>query len=525
VGDLDAARHAARRRTFAIISHPDAGKTTLTEKFLLYAGAVAEAGAVRARRGGRSTTSDWMEIERARGISISSTVLQFEYAGHVINLLDTPGHRDFSEDTYRTLAAVDAAVIVLDAAKGIEPQTLKLFEVSRQRRIPVLTFLNKWDRPGREALELLDEIEHTIGLRPTPVTWPVGIAGDFRGVIDRRSGTYTRMVRTARGSSTAPEQAVSAADASVVEGPAWHHALEECALLDAIGAHVSTTTFRSGESTPLFVGSALTNFGVRQLLDAIVELAPGPTPRLDVSHHTQPLERDLSGFVFKVQANMNPAHRDRVAFVRVCTGRFERGMSLTLARTGKPFATKYATSQFGSERATIDVAWPGDVVGLVNAGDVRVGDTLYAGDAVEYPAIPSFPPEVFARITAADVTRRKQYHRGLNALADEGVVQLLYRTDVEDPRPLAGAVGALQLEVLAHRMATEYGAEIDVAPTPHRLALRTDEASAAPLRRVSGVDVYRRRDGVLLALFSSQGWCDRVRELHPDLALEPVVLP
>ena len=521
--DESITRQAARRRTFAIISHPDAGKTTLTEKFLLYGGAVAEAGAVRARRGGRATTSDWMDLERTRGISVSSTVLQFVYRDHVVNLLDTPGHRDFSEDTFRTLAAVDAAVVVLDTAKGIEPQTLKLFEVSRERRIPVLTFLNKYDRPGRDPLELLDEIENTIGLLPTPITWPVGIPGDFRGVIDRRSGMYLRLHRTARGSTIAREEAISTPEASRIEGAAWDHALEGCALLDAIGANHSEAAFLAGESTPLFVGSTLTNFGVRQLLDAVVDLAPPPAPHVSSAGEVQPLDRSFSGFVFKVQANMNPAHRDRVAFVRVCSGHFERGMTLAHPRTGRPFATKYATSQFGVARATIDDAWPGDVIGLVNATDLRVGDTLCADSHVEYPRIPAFAPEIFADVRSIDTARHKQFRRGLRELSEEGVVQLLYRTEVEDPRPLVGAVGALQLDVLKHRMSSEYGTDIALVKTSHVLARCTDDASATRLRSTSGVDVYRRNDGTLLALFSSHAWLDRIAQLEPGLVLEPVL--
>ena len=331
---------AQRRRTFAIISHPDAGKTTLTEKFLLYAGAVQEAGAVRAREGRRRATSDWMAMERERGISITSTVLQFRYRDHVLNLLDTPGHRDFSEDTYRVLAAADAALMVLDVAKGIEAQTLKLFQVCKARGLPVLTFLNKLDRPGRDPLELLDEIEDQIGLRPTPATWPVGIPGDFRGVIDRRTNDYIRYSRTAHGALAAGEEVLTAAEAQAQEGQAYTEALDGCGLLDAVGADVDPGSFLAGESSPLFVGSALTNFGVAHLLDAVVDLAPPPGPREDREGNKRLVEAPFSGFVFKVQANMDPAHRDRMAFLRVCSGRFERASVVTHAATGRPFATK-----------------------------------------------------------------------------------------------------------------------------------------------------------------------------------------
>ena len=305
----------------------------------------------------------------------------------MVNLLDTPGHRDFSEDTYRVLAAADAAVMVLDVARGVEAQTLKLFEVCRARNVPVITFLNKYDRPGRDPLELLDEIENLIRLRPTPVTWPVGIPGDFRGVIDRRTGDFVRYTRSVRGTTEALEETLGPGEATAEEGAAMDRALEECDLLDAVGADLDMESFLAGESTPLFVGSALTNFGVRHVLDAIVDLAPGPSAPVRPRRHEPPsLDAPFSGFVFKVQANMDPSHRDRLAFVRVCSGRFERGMTVTREATGRPFATKYATSVFGADRDTIDEAYPGDVIGLVNAADLRIGDTLYAAEPVAYPA-------------------------------------------------------------------------------------------------------------------------------------------
>ena len=522
VTDADVAAEAARRRTFAIISHPDAGKTTLTEKFLLYAGAVAEAGAVKARAGRRRARSDWMAMEQERGISITSTVLQFTYRDHVMNLLDTPGHRDFSEDTYRVLAAADAAVMVLDVAKGIEEQTLKLFEVCRARNLPILTFLNKFDRPGRDPLELLDEIEARIDLRPTPVTWPVGLPGDFRGVIDRRNRQYIRFARTTRGTTAAPEQHVERSQAATEEGRAWDEALDGCALLDEVGADLDPKSFLTGETSPLFVGSALTNFGVRMLLDAIVDLAPPPTPRDDVAGSPRPLDAPFAGFVFKIQANMNPAHRDHVAFVRVCSGRFERGMTVTDASTGRPFSTKYAASVFGSDRDTIDEAYPGDVIGLVNANDLRIADTLHQGDRVRFPAIPSFAPELFARARARDTGRHKQFRRGLEQLEQEGVVQVLEDPD-GDPTPILAAVGQMQFEVFAHRLRHEYDAEVELRRTPHRVARRTDAATATKLRAVGGTRVLARRDGTLLALFESPYWLQRLEADHPDWRLKPIV--
>ncbi|MEQ8717944.1 MAG: peptide chain release factor 3 [Acidimicrobiales bacterium] len=516
----DISREAARRRTFAIISHPDAGKTTLTEKFLLYSGAVLEAGAVKARSGRRSATSDWMEMEQQRGISVASTVLQFDYDDHVINLLDTPGHRDFSEDTYRVLAAVDAAVMVLDTAKGIEAQTLKLFEVCRARGVPILTFLNKFDRPGREPLELIDEISDQIDLRATPITWPVGIPGDFRGVIDRRSGEFIRYTRTARGATAAPEEIVDAVRAIDEEGEAFEQAVEETELLDAVGADYDEKSFLAGESSPLFVGSALTNFGVRHLLDAVVSYAPPPSPTEDRAGVPRALDEPFAGTVFKVQANLDPAHRDRIAFVRVHSGRFERGMTLIHGPSGKPFGTKYATSVFGSERDTIDEAWPGDVIGLVNAADLRIGDTLYDGAPVEFPPIPRFVPEVFCEARPRDVSRFKQFRRGLEQLEEEGVVQVLRRDIASDVAPVLAAVGRMQFDVTAYRLEHEFGAEVDLSPLPYEAARRTDEESAPRLARMSSVAVLTRTDGALLALFESPFWLRRVEADHPELTLE-----
>jgi peptide chain release factor 3 len=512
---------ARRRRTFAIISHPDAGKTTLTEKFLLYGGALgAEAGAVKAREGRRSATSDWMALEQQRGISITSTVLQFPYRDHVVNLLDTPGHRDFSEDTYRVLTAADGAVMVLDAAKGIEPQTLKLFEVCRDRGLPLLSFINKWDRPGREHLELLDEIEQQIGLTCSPVDWPVGIAGDFRGVVDRRNGDFIRFTRTARGATITPEELVDPVRASAEEGDAWEAAQAELDLLSGVTPDFDPKAFLAGEQTPVFFGSALTNFGVRLLLDAVLDYVPAPSPRLDVDDAPRPLDAPMSGFVFKVQANMNPAHRDRIAFIRVCSGKFERGMVLTHGPTGKPFATKYAHTVFGQERETVEEAYPGDVVGLVNASEVRVGDTLYLDEPVEFPRLPSFAPEHFAVARVKDTGRFKQFRKAIAQLDEEGVVQVLRDPDLGDQAPMLAAVGPMQFDVASWRLEHEFGAPTELRHTSYKLARRTDAASAPILRAMRGVDVLTRSDGTLLALFESPYWLERVAADQPELTLE-----
>lgn len=512
-----------RRRTFAIISHPDAGKTTLTEKFLLYGGAIAEAGSVKARSGRRSATSDWMELEQKRGISITSTALQFEYRDCVLNLLDTPGHRDFSEDTYRVLAATDAAIMVLDAAKGIEPQTLKLFEVCRQRNVPLLTFVNKYDRPGLPPLELIDQIEQQLNLTCTPVTWPVGEPGIFHGVVDRRKAEFVGFDRTARGSTEAPEQVMPLAQADEsLEG--WASTVEELDLLDATEANVDIESFLAGESTPVFFGSALTNFGVRLLLDAIVDLAPSPSPRLDVRAEPRPIEAPFSAFAFKVQANMDPAHRDRLAVVRVCSGRFERGMQVIHGRTGKTFATKYAHTLFGSGRETVDEAFPGDVVGLVNAMEVRVGDTLFdQGAEVEFPGIPSFAPELFQRVRTTDTGRFKQFRKGLQQLDEEGVIQVLRNEVTGDVEPLLAAVGQMQFEVAVHRLENEFGAPVALSPAPFQVARRTDAESASEIGRLPGAAVMERSDGALLALFENPYYLQRIVGERDHLTLIEVL--
>jgi peptide chain release factor 3 len=532
---VDVIAESRQRRTFAIISHPDAGKTTLTEKFLLYSGAVQVAGAVHAREGRRSARSDWMELEQQRGISISSTVMQFPYRAHgsehIMNLLDTPGHRDFSEDTYRVLAAVDAVVMVLDAAKGIESQTLKLFQVCRSRNLPVITFLNKYDRPGREPLELLDEIEQQIKLRPTPVTWPVGSGDEFQGLIDRRDSVYTRFTRTARGASAALEETLALDAAVATAGPGeqrvWKTALDELGLLDAVGADLDLPSFLAGESTPLFIGSALTNFGVRKLLDAVVDLAPPPSPRADNAGNPHALDEPFSAFVFKVQANMDPSHRDRIAFARICSGHFQRGMSVTNARTDRDMTTKYATTAFGPERETVEDAFPGDVVGLVNATGVQLGDTLYEagsrGQPVDFPPIPRFAPEVFARARPLDNAKAKQFRKGLEQLDEEGVVQVLRDPDMGESENVLAAVGQLQFEVFAHRLGSEFGAPTEIVSAPYQAIRLTDKQSAERLRQIGGIRILTRGDGALCALFENRYRLQRLIGDEPELRLEPII--
>jgi len=514
---------AARRRTFAVISHPDAGKSTLTEALALHARVIAEAGAVHGKARRKATVSDWMEMERARGISITSAALQFSYRDAVVNLLDTPGHADFSEDTYRVLSAVDAAVMLLDAAKGLEPQTLKLFQVCRHRGIPVLTVINKWDRPGKDPLELMDEIADRIGLRPTPLTWPVGIAGDFRGVLDRRTGGFVRFTRTAGGATVAPEERLGPAAAHAREGEAWAAAWEEHQLIAADGADHDQGEFLAGRATPVLFASAVQNFGVGQLLDTLLELAPAPAARATTDGEKQGVDAPFSAFVFKVQAGMDAAHRDRVAFARVCSGVFERGMVATHAPTGRPFATKYAQAVFGRERRTLDVAYPGDVIGLVNAAALGIGDTLYVDEPVRYPPLPAFAPEHFSVARAEDSGRYKQFRRGITQLEQEGVVQVL-RSDLRgDQAPVLAAVGPMQFEVARHRMAHEFNAPIRLERLDYTLARRTTPADTATLDAIRGVEVLTRGDGAPLALFPDRWRLTFVQRDHPELVLDPLV--
>jgi len=518
-------QEAGRRRTFAVISHPDAGKSTLTEALALHAAAINTAGAVHGKAGRRGVTSDWMSMEKDRGISITSAVLKFDYDGHVLNLLDTPGHADFSEDTYRVLEAVDCAIMLLDSAKGLEPQTLKLFDVCRSRHVPVVTFVNKWDRPGREPLELLDEIEQRIGLRPTPVNWPVGIAGDFRGLIERATGEYTAYTRMPGGAEKAKEEHFKDPDkAREREGAVYDAAEEELALLTEIGAEIDMPSFLAGESSPVLFGAALPNFGVRRLLDAMCELAPAPTPRADVAGDERAVDAPFSGLVFKVQANMDPAHRDRVAFVRVCSGRFERGMVLTHAATGRPFATKYAQAMFGQERETVETAFPGDVIGLVNATALRPGDTLYADAPVSYPPIPSFAPEHFAVVRCRDAGKYKQFRRGIDQLDTEGVVQVLSSDLRGDQAPVLAAVGPLQFDVVMHRLEHEFGAKSELSQLAYEIARQTDEAGIEALKGARGAEVLTRRlDGALLALFADKWRLNAIQRDNPKVRLDPLL--
>jgi peptide chain release factor 3 len=495
---MSPAQEIARRRTFAIISHPDAGKTTLTEKFLLYGNAIHLAGTVTARKNQRATASDWMELEKQRGISISSTVLQFDYTGYAVNLLDTPGHKDFSEDTYRVLTAVDAALMVIDAAKGVEAQTRKLFEVCRRRGVPIFTFMNKCDRPTRNALELLDELEQVLGLQSSPVIWPLGNGPSFRGVFDRRTREVHLFERTPGGKFQAPVNVTSLEDPVVrakLDDYTYEQVKEQLEMLDGAGHPFDLAAVRAGQQTPVYFGSAVNNFGIQLLLDGFLKDSVPPGPRRSVKElavsgapkslpieisSASPTEETSAGpgrivpitypkfsaFVFKIQANMDPKHRDRIAFVRICSGKFERDMMVMHPRTGKTMRLSSSHKLFGQDRETVDEAWPGDVIGLVGHSEFHIGDTLTEDKGILYDEIPRFPPEVFSFITNPNSADAKKFRAGLEQLLQEGVVQSITLRAGMTTATLLAAVGALQFEVVQFRLESEYGAASRLDPSP-----------------------------------------------------------
>lgn len=516
----------ARRRNFAIISHPDAGKTTLTEKLLLYGGAIQQAGAVKAKGEQRRVTSDWMEIEKQRGISITSTVLQFDYNGNTINLLDTPGHQDFSEDTYRTLAAADNAVMLEDAAKGLEPQTRKLFEVCKMRQIPIFTFINKMDRPGREPLELLDEIEKELGLAPWAVNWPIGSGERFRGVIDRRSREVILFQRAERGRQ-ATENRLQLNDPNLknlVEPELLDQAMEELELLDTAGAELELDLVHAGALTPVFFGSAMTNFGVHPFLDTFLELAQKPVARQSREGPVDPLRTDFSGFVFKLQANMDARHRDRVAFVRVCSGKFEKDMTVQHVRSGRSIRLSRPQKLFGQDREVVDEAFPGDVIGLNNPGMFAIGDTLYSGTRVEYEGIPCFSPELFAWLRNPNPSAFKSFRKGVNELREEGAVQILYDTDQSKRDPILAAVGQLQLEVVQHRLENEYGVPTRLEPLGFSVARWVNGGwpMLESVGRIFNCKTVRDCWDRPVLLFKNDWNLNQLQEDHPALELASV---
>jgi peptide chain release factor 3 len=517
-----------RRRTLAIISHPDAGKTTLTEKLLLYGGAIQEAGMVQNRRANRrQATSDWMAMEQQRGISITSTVLQFEYEGIHLNLLDTPGHQDFSEDTYRTLAAADNAVMLIDAAKGLEAQTRKLFEVCRLRLLPTFTFINKLDRPGRPPLELLDEIERELNLTPYAVNYPVGMGDDFQGVYDRRTKLVHLFERRLQGRRRVEETTIKLDDPHIEE--TIPHALlsqlkEDLEILDGAGPAFDLDAVLAGNMTPVFFGSAMTNFGVEPFLRAFLKYAALPAPHESSIGIIEPTYPEFSGFVFKLQANMDPRHRDCLAFVRVCSGKFTKDMTVTHARTNKQVRLTRSQKLFARERELIEEAYPGDVIGFNNPGVFTIGDTIYTGARLIYPGIPSFSPEVFANLRNPNPALGKKFQKGVAQLEEEGAVQILRPVDAATQEPILAAVGELQFEVAQFRLNSEYGVETRLEPLPYTTARWVADGWDALSEAGRLFEVFTAQDKWQrpVLLFRSAWHLRNVEENNPNLRLSPI---
>lgn len=507
----------SRRKTFAIISHPDAGKTTMTEKLLLYGGAIRLAGSVKARKANKYAVSDWMEIEKQRGISVTSSVLQFQYNDFCINILDTPGHQDFSEDTYRTLIAADSAVMLIDGAKGVEEQTKKLFHVCKMRGIPIFTFVNKMDRASKDPFELMEELENVLGIRSYPMNWPIGVDGDFKGVYNRASAQVELFVGGNHGQTEVASTIGKVDDKIFADllGEHYHKRLcDEIELLDMAGDQFDREKVLNGELTPLFFGSAMTNFGVQPFLEEFLELAPAPGIRVASTGEIDPESEKFSGFVFKIQANMNPTHRDRLAFVRICSGKFTRGMSVYHVQAGKEIRLSQPQQFMAQERTIVEEAYPGDIIGLFDPGIFNIGDTLSEGNSgLRYDGIPIFPAEHFARIAASDSMKRKQFLKGISQLSEEGAIQVFKQIDIGIEALLIGAVGALQFEVLEHRLKHEYGVDLRIQHLSHKHArwIEGNEIDPRKLNLTSGTMVTTDKLDRYALLFENE-WSIRWAE-------------
>jgi peptide chain release factor 3 len=516
-----------QRRNFAIISHPDAGKTTLTEKLLLYGGAIQEAGVVKARRTQRSATSDWMAMEQQRGISITSTVLQFNYHNCQINLLDTPGHQDFSEDTYRTLAAADNAVMLEDAAKGLEPQTRKLFEVCKMRSLPIFTFINKMDRPCREPLELLDEIEKELGLQTYAVNWPIGSGDRFRGIYDRHTQKIHLFQRSEHGAKEAITTILDIDDPqleSLLSSELFAQLHEDIELLAELGSDLDLEAVHAGQMTPVFFGSAMNNFGVKLFLDTFLKYALKPVAYRSSLGEMAPTYPDFTGFVFKLQANMDPKHRDRIAFIRVCTGKFEKDMIVNHARSGKSVRLSRPQKLFAQERESIETAYAGDVIGLNNPGVFAIGDTIYVGQKLEYEGIPCFSPELFAYLRNPNPSKFKQFRKGVSELREEGAVQIMYSVDEARRDPILAVVGQLQFEVVQFRLLNEYGVETNLDVLPFSVArwVAGGWPALQKVGRLFNTVTVKDSWGRPVLLFRNEWNCDQVMGEHPELELKSI---
>ena len=517
------AKEVAKRRTFAIISHPDAGKTTLTEKLLLFAGAIQIAGSVKSRKSERHASSDWMDIEKQRGISVASSVMQMEYRDCVINLLDTPGHQDFSEDTYRVLTAVDAAIMVIDAANGVEPQTLRLLQVCRARNTPIITFINKLDREVQEPIDLLSEIEAHLGMDTIPFTWPVGMARRFGGVFNLRKDqmhVFNSKVKDHRAENEELLPGLYNPESEARFGEEFTKAQEEIELIEAATPDFDIDAFLAGKQTPVFFGSALNNFGVQEVLDALVDMAPQPGPREAIQRTVQPTEPKFTGMVFKVQANMDPAHRDRVAFVRVSSGHFTRGMRLKVARTNKEIRPNNVVSFLSQRRDLVDDAFAGDIIGIPNHGILQLGDVLTEGEVLQFTGLPFFAPELFQSVEVKDPLRTKQLRTGLTQLGEEGAIQV-FKPYLSSGSLLLGAVGQLQFEVVADRLKNEYGVEARMSASRYNLARWVTSENPAALKKFIDTNAANIAYDVVDAiafLASSPAQLRVAQDLNPDIA-------
>ncbi len=507
------------RRTFAIISHPDAGKTTLTEKLLLFGGAIREAGAVKGKKARRHATSDWMEIEKQRGISVTSTVLQFSYGGKRVNILDTPGHEDFSEDTYRTLTAADSAVMLIDAAKGVEPQTIKLFEVCRMRQIPIFTFINKLDREGQDPLDLLAEIEEVLGIRSCPMNWPIGMGGEFRGIYHREDRVFEQFTDRSQEGQKIDASDLESQTLRQELGDVLHDRLqEEVMLLDIAGDPFDEQLVQQGRLTPVFFGSAIANFGVQSFLEQFLSLAPAPADRNTDQGTVGPATPQFSAFVFKIQANMNPAHRDRIAFLRICSGSFTRGMQVQHVRTGKKIALAQPQQFFGQDREIVEEAYPGDIIGIFDPGIFRIGDTVSEAGDFQFEKLPQFSPEHFARVSIKNTLKYKQFHKGIEQLSEEGAIQLFWQVNRTEDMIL-GAVGRLQVEVFSYRMKAEYGAEVELVNLPYshaRWLVLKEPLEKLMYDRMSNL-IVKDRDGHYVMLFPNEFSIRWLTDKNPDV--------
>ena len=524
---MDLREQIERRRTFAIISHPDAGKTTLTEKLLLYGGAINQAGSVKGKQSARHAVSDWMDIEKQRGISVTSSVLQFEYQGKCINILDTPGHQDFSEDTYRTLMAADSAVMVIDAAKGVEAQTIKLFKVCTLRHIPIFTFINKMDREARSPFELMEDIETVLGIKTYPMNWPIGCGKDFKGVYDRASRKILAFESDGRANGVKKVEEVQAElgspELNDLIGPYLHQQLsDDIELLDGAAEEFDLDAVLRGELSPVFFGSALTNFGVEPFLADFLRLTPPPLARVDVDsgEAVDPASKDFSAFVFKIQANMNKAHRDRIAFMRICSGKFERGMEAFHVQEGKNIKLATGTQLMAQDRAIVDEAWAGDIIGLFDPGVFSIGDTLCTGKKhIRFAGIPTFAPEHFAKVEQVDTMKRKQFVKGMEQIAQEGAIQIFRDLGAGMEEVIVGVVGVLQLEVLEYRLKNEYNVDIRMQQLPyeHIRWIENDPDTLNPrdLDLTSDTRCIEDLKGNHLLLFTTQ-WSINWAEQHNE---------